>query len=728
VASVTTLNTPTVASTDGRLSINMTTATVSIANNAVLIADSYVALTFGSAAAYRMNIGGGSANGGFLVFRNGGAMSYTGPVGHSFFNGYLNIWNGELTYQANSPGTAAARQDFFSPSTCSNGMSALSIVYSGAPAADAYWYTHLEPLFGKFGALKFINATSVATSGAAGSGINIQFGSGTYAGVSLPSRISTFGITQNVFVYLARSGGTTVLDRPTLPDSSLTITGDTAGSAQLIDETWPDLAAGTVGTVVRDATYPGSTTVTRIFRYNPGTLFAADPVFLRIANAAGTAAINGAVTSAAGINMPWQTYSSGTNVTTNLGPFSLVARRKDIEEITATFTPTAPITYNNPLALDSYYTTDASGQTGISAVNASTKTVTIDSGTTLTIDRRYDWLKWYLSQNLSVANFLAPSGTAMGYLSNWNDSIAGTSSAGTKLTSTSTGGTVTVTGAVSHPYQDSTGLRATITGLDPASLGTTWVLGYITTANYDARTPATAHATWTGWAQTSGTGNSTQETLAAATEYKLFLRIPGYFAPIGPIATINTATQSSVTLSPVVDTDITGALLWPQTVAHTTQAAKFTYNMTDQIVEYDNTTGAAEYISFLAAYRALETIAKAPAMAYQLIQPLYLNGTRDGFSLPRNNPLLARMTAASTAGAILQADISYADNQAAAFDRFRANSEHPHLLIPQASATVNASTIQAIQAGLATRAELVVINNGVKKASDFQRHQADLPA
>jgi hypothetical protein len=333
-----------------------------------------------------------------------------------------------------------------------------------------------------------------------------------------------------------------------------------------------------------------------------------------------------------------------------------------------------------------------------------------------------------LSQNLSVANFLAPSGTALGYLSNWNDSIAGTSNAGTKLTSTSTGGTVTVTGTVSHPYQDSNGVRATVTGLDPAGLGTTWVLGYITTANYTARTPVTAPATWTGWAQTSGTGNSTQLTLAAATEYQLFLRVPGYFAPIGPIGTINTGTQASVTVSPVVDTDITGALLWPQTAAHTTQAGRFSYNATDQLVEYDNTTGSAEYISFLASYRALEGIAKAPAMAYQLIQPLYLNGTRDGFALPRNNPLLARMTAASTGGAILQADISYADNQAAAFDRFRANSAHPHLLIPQASANVSASTVQAIQAGLATRAQLSTVNNGVKKASMLVPHSADLPA
>jgi hypothetical protein len=178
----------------------------------------------------------------------------------------------------------------------------------------------------------------------------------------------------------------------------------------------------------------------------------------------------------------------------------------------------------------------------------------------------------------------------------------------------------------------------------------------------------------------------------------------------------------------VVDIDLTGATLWPQTASQTTQAGKFSYNTTAALVEYDNQTGATEYITFLAAYRALETIAKAPGMAYALIQPLYLNGTRDGFTLPRSNPLLARMTAASTAGAILQADISYADNQAKAFDRFRANSSHAHLLIPQASATVNTSTIQAIQAGLATTAQLTTVNNGVKKASMLVPHSADLPA
>lgn len=293
-----------------------------------------------------------------------------------------------------------------------------------------------------------------------------------------------------------------------------------------------------------------------------------------------------------------------------------------------------------------------------------------------------------------------------------------TVNAGVTLTGNlTTTGTITNSGTIVGSYQDSTGVYANISGLDPSALGTTWVLGWITDANYAARTPGTAPATWTGWNQTNGIGNSTQIPLAPSTLYQLFLRVPGYFAPIGPIATIDTTTQTLVTISPVVDTDLTGALLWPQTAAHTAQAALFSYNTLAQLVEYDNTSGVTDYVAFLAAYRALELIAKDPSMAYQLIQPLYLNGTRDGFLLPRANPLLARMTTASTAGAILQADISYADNQAAAFDRFRANPSHTYLLIPQATQTVSTSTIGAIQDGLALQASLVVVNQGVQKAS-----------
>jgi hypothetical protein len=276
-------------------------------------------------------------NDGFLVFANAGSMTYTGNVQHSFFNGFLNVWSGELAYVGNTPG-GTVRQDFFSPSTKSNGISALAVIYAGGTASANTWYTHLEPLAGKFGALRFSNETKAASTGA-GTGINVQLGSGTYANVSLPSAQSTFDFAQNTYVYLARSGGETVLTNPVLSGSSLIITGDTGGTARLVDEEWKDLAAGTVGTIVRDTTYPGNTTVTRQFTYFPGTLFqSGNPVYLRIANASGTTAINGAVTSAAGVLMSWQTFASNTNVTTNFGPFSLTARRKDIEEITLSYT------------------------------------------------------------------------------------------------------------------------------------------------------------------------------------------------------------------------------------------------------------------------------------------------------------------------------------------------------------------------------------------------------
>jgi hypothetical protein len=90
-------------------------------------------------------------------------------------------------------------------------------------------------------------------------------------------------------------------------------------------------------------------------------------------------------------------------------------------------------------------------------------------------------------------------------------------------------------------------------------------------------------------------------------------------------------------------------------------------------------------------------------MAYQLVQPLYVNGTKDGFTLPRTNPLKARMSDASNAGGILQADIAYADNQQKAFDRFLANSQNTggYLLIPQATAGISANTVADIRSGLA---------------------------
>ena len=446
-------------------SINFTTSSVTINANAVFITDGYAAMTFGSGSSYRLNI----TIGGYMVFRNGGVLTYNGPVNHSFFNGFLNVFNGLLTYMAVSPG-GTARQDFFSPQTTSNGISAASIIYAGGGTSSTNFnfFTHLEQLAGKFGALSLINNTTVQAS--SGGGMFVQFGDGVYSNVTLPNPQSTFGITQRLTIYLARSGGNSVLINPTIPGSVLEIGGDQNGTAQLIDERWPDLPEGTVGSLARSIYNSANTAVTRTFTYYPGTLYdIGNPVYLRIANKNGLEAINGGVISATGVQLNWALYNRSTNTQTNYSPFTLTARRKDIAEITNSFTPVAPITYKNPLASDDYYTTDQSAATGIAA-NSGTKTVTISG--TFDIDARYDWVKWWLSQNLSVVNFLSPNGTKLSYTGNWNDNVSGISNAGTKLDNTSTSGLVTVTGSITHPYADANGVRVTIKSAEGLTLST----------------------------------------------------------------------------------------------------------------------------------------------------------------------------------------------------------------------------------------------------------------
>jgi hypothetical protein len=247
---------------------------------------------------------------------------------------------------------------------------------------------------------------------------------------------------------------------------------------------------------------------------------------------------------------------------------------------------------------------------------------------------------------------------------------------------------------------------STITALDPQAYGTTWALGFITTTDWNAADLNDAPATWGGFAYAQGTGNSTVLNLALATEYQLFLRIPGYYSPIGPVATINTATQASVAINLEPDRDNTNALLWPQTSTHTTQAARFSYNSSTDFIEYTNTTGATDYIAFLAAYRALETITKDPATAYDYVQPLYINGSRNGFYVPRSAPLFATMNYASDAAAILQADLSYPDNQQPAYDRLIPTTPYLYMLTVQPTASVSQYTIDTIRQGLALEASV----------------------
>jgi hypothetical protein len=164
------------------------------------------------------------------------------------------------------------------------------------------------------------------------------------------------------------------------------------------------------------------------------------------------------------------------------------------------------------------------------------------------------------------------------------------------------------------------------------------------------------------------------------------------------------------------DRDVSDALLWPQTAAYASQAANFSYNFSTDLVEYNNTTGATVYIAFLAAYRALELITKDSSVAYDFIQPVYLNGARNGFFVPRTAPLYATMKSTSTGSAILQADLSYPDNQQPAYDRLIATTPYTYLLSIQPTATVSQFTIDTIRQGLALTTS--VMDSNIIKVND----------
>lgn len=343
----------------------------------------------------------------------------------------------------------------------------------------------------------------------------------------------------------------------------------------------------------------------------------------------------------------------------------------------------------------------------VSTTGGGTLTITANS----TLDDVYDAMKAFKTRpvqaqlefpNIATAPVVA-SGTTLSTAMNVVVNTGVTLSVGTKFKFLQTTATLTLngTGAVSTSYQDSAGLRATISGLDPEGLGTTWYLGWMKDTDYQARDTTKAPALWAGWNQKSGTGNSTQIALQPNTGYQLFHLCQGYETNGGPLDSLNTATQTEIALKPIADRDLMGGLLWPQTAAHSTQAALFTYNSTAKLVEFANTTGTGVSVPFLAAYRAFERVAKNE-LPYMFVAPVRVNGTKNGFVVPDGNPIKVQMTAASNAGATLLADVSYT-NQAPAFDRFLANSANAggFLIVPRVSAgAVSAADISNIKAKL----------------------------
>lgn len=139
------------------------------------------------------------------------------------------------------------------------------------------------------------------------------------------------------------------------------------------------------------------------------------------------------------------TTTGGNVVSVDQGTFKVVQRKKEMQEIVTTQSFQNDYSGQKVMFVDSYYTTDQSANTTIS-INSGTKTITITGANT--IDNLYDYVKYWLTQNMNVSNFMSASGKTVDIT---DYQIVGLQhlTSGTKLTSIQSTGTITANDAFS---------------------------------------------------------------------------------------------------------------------------------------------------------------------------------------------------------------------------------------------------------------------------------------
>jgi len=468
-------------------------ASLTFASGASLSINDGTTLVFDDSGAYRCNLVYGST----IDFKSGGGIVYNGNVQHSFFNGAINGSN--ITYRINA-NTVNGRGDFFSGATSTAGLSNINLVLGGGASGFSF-YIHLQGLGAyPISNVKMINDIRVA-SGQLVIGLK-----GIYSNIVFPKSVSNYGIPLNIGISLIDSAGaTTVINYPTFYGSSLSVINPVIGNAELIDEIWPDVTAGTVGTVV--ASYgSGTTTTKRKITWTPGT-YVGWNTYLADNQSTPTVYQNGLISSSAGIKLNWQTVvtvgNPTTTTTTTLSPFRLTARKLGYVEQYKTFSPVQPLTEAFIAEVDSYYTSNQSALTNVAA-NSATKVLTLSSGAALVLDQVNDWFDSYLIAQLAAIPQTpkSNSGTVC-TLTAWAVSIATAITAGAKLK------TLAAAAVVLESSADITGLGITgnVTQATPTALSGVTVTGDLT---FNTNSPVTVIYSGptivTGTVSNTGTG------------------------------------------------------------------------------------------------------------------------------------------------------------------------------------------------------------------------------
>lgn len=355
------------------------------------------------------------------VVMNGAGLTYNGPLNTPFGYNTVAYQFTNQNYRVNlNTGNTYNRTDHF----CTSGQVLTNcniILGGGGTGTNTSTNLGSASAFVTLTNCSLINAVTVA-----GATWTVQAGQQTVTGLTFPSPTSTQGVTANVQIYLSRSAGqTTTLRAPVFPGTSYALAFDlptgTSTTSKLVNEVWPD-NGGTPGTLTRGSTNGGGSQIhRRIYEWSPGTYFTEGGWNVRLRDSQATPVVvqNGVVTASTALEMEWQRVSATmtTMTPTNYGPFKLLARKPGYAGRYETFTPTAARTESFLPVVDSTYTSDQSGLTGISA-NNSTNTITISAGTK-TLDQIYDWFQWWLAQSAQMAAYpdVATIGTVSG--TNW---------------------------------------------------------------------------------------------------------------------------------------------------------------------------------------------------------------------------------------------------------------------------------------------------------------------